>query len=39
MVISNCSFCNYKKSRFIKEQGAGELLSSLGIKTHLSWIF
>ena len=30
--------CNSKKSRFIKEQEAGLLLSSLGLKTGLSKI-
>ena len=33
MLLSNCSVCNSKKSKFIKEQGASVLLSSLGIKT------
>ena len=35
MFSSNCSDCNNKKSRFVKEQEASGLLSSLGIKTHL----
>ena len=32
MVIPNCAVCNSKKSRFIKEQRASGLLSSLEIK-------
>ena len=35
---SKCSICGIKKSRFVKEQGAKALLSSLGIKTPLSKI-
>ena len=35
---SKCSECGIKKSRFIKEQKAKELLSNLGIKTPLSKI-
>ena len=37
-VIPNCVVCSSKKSRFIKEQEASGLLSSLGIKTPLSRI-
>ena len=33
MIISNCVVCNSTKSRFIKEQEASRLLSSLVIKT------
>ena len=33
---SKCSGCKNKKSRFIKEQDAKDLLSNLGIKTPLS---
>ena len=33
-----CSVCGIKKSRFIKEQEAKDLLSNLGIKTPLSKI-
>ena len=33
---SQCSVCGNKKSRFVKEQDAKELLSSLGIRTPLS---
>ena len=32
MVTSNCAVCDSKKSRFIKEQEASGLLSSLRIK-------
>ena len=35
MVLSKCSICNSKKSRFIKNQEAEGLLSNLGIKTWL----
>ena len=33
---SKCSACGIKKSRFVKEQEAQDLLSNLGIKTPLS---
>ena len=33
MVLSKCAICGIKKSRFIKNQEAKELLSNLGIKT------
>ena len=33
---SSCAVCDSKKSRFIKEQQAMELLSNLAIKTPLS---
>ena len=36
MLLSKCAVCGSKKSRFIKEQKAKRLLSSLGIKTPLS---
>ena len=36
MIQSNCAVCGIKKSRFIKEQQAMELLRNLGIKTPLS---
>ena len=36
MLLSTCVVCNSKNSRFIKEQEASGLLSSLGIKTPLS---
>ena len=38
MLLLSCEVCNSKNSRFIKEQEASSLLSSLGIKTPLSWI-
>ena len=36
MIQSNCTICNSKKSRFIKEQQAKGLLSNLVIKTPLN---
>ena len=36
MLSSTCVVCNSKNSRFIKEQEASGLLSSLGIKTPLN---
>ena len=36
MVLSECAKCGSKKSRFIKNREAKELLSNLGIKTPLS---
>ena len=36
MIQSNCTICNSKKSRFIKEHQASGLLSNLGIKTLLN---
>ena len=36
MPSSKCVVCSKKKSRFLKEQEAKGLLSSLGIKTPLS---
>ena len=36
MFLSNCVVCNSKKSKFLKQQEASGLLSSLGIKTPLS---
>ena len=38
MLLSKCAVYGRKKSKFIKEQEAGGLLSSLGIKTPLSKI-
>ena len=35
---SKCTDCGFKKSRFVKEQEAKGLLSSLGIRTPLSKI-
>ena len=36
MILSKCSMCDSKNSRFIKNQEAKGLLSTLGIKTTLS---
>ena len=36
MLLSKCSICGIKKSRFIKKQQEKELLINLGIKTPLS---
>ena len=36
MLSLKCAICGSKKSRFMKEQGAKGLLSSLGIKASLS---
>ena len=36
MILSNCTTCGGKSSRFIKEQQAMGILSNLGIKTPLS---
>ena len=33
MILSKCAICGTKKSRFIKNQEAKELLSKLGVKT------
>ena len=38
LMLSKCSVCKNKKSRFIKEQDPKGLLSKLGIKTPLSKI-
>ena len=38
LMQSKCSVCKNKKSRFVKEQDAKDLLSNLGIKTPLSKI-
>ena len=35
---SKCGECGFKKSRFVKQQKAKDLLSNLGIKTTLSKI-
>ena len=35
MLLSKCEVCGSEKSKFIKEQEASGLLSSLGIKTPL----
>ena len=36
MILSKCATCGSKKSRFIKNQEAKGLLSSLGVRTSLS---
>ena len=38
LMQSKCSVCGTKKSRFVKEQDAKDLLSNLGIKAPLSKI-
>ena len=38
MILSKCAICDNKKSRFIENQEAKELLSKSGIKTPLSKI-
>ena len=37
--LSKCAMCESKKSRFIKDQEAKELLSNLGVRTPLSKYF
>ena len=36
MLLSKCAVCDIKKLKFIKDQEASGLFSSLGIKTSLS---
>ena len=36
MLLSKCTVCDSKNSKFIKQQEASGLLSSLGIKAPLS---
>ena len=38
MLLSKCAICNCKKSRFMKEQKAKGILSTLDLKTPLSKI-
>ena len=38
MLLSKCAVCDSKKSKFMKQQEASGLLSSLGTKTPLSKI-
>ena len=38
MLLSKCEVCHSKKPKFIKEQEASRLLSSLGVKTTLNKI-
>ena len=35
MLLSKCTMCYCKKSKFIKQQEASGLLSSLGMKTYI----
>ena len=36
MILSKCTICGSKKSKFIKEQQAKGLLSNLGLRTRLN---
>ena len=38
MILSTCAICGSKKSKFIKEREAKELLSNLGLRTPLNKI-
>ena len=38
MILLKCAVCDSKKSKFIKQQEASGLLSSLGIRTPLGKI-
>ena len=38
IMLPKCAECGFKKPRFVKEQEAKGLLSSLGLKTRLSKI-
>ena len=38
IILSTCAICGSKKSKFIKEQQAKELLSNLGIRMPLNKI-
>ena len=38
MILSKCAICGSKKSKFIKEQQAKELLNNLGLRTPLNKI-
>ena len=38
MILSKCSICGSKKSKFIKEQQAKGLVSNIGIRTPLNKI-
>ena len=38
MILSKCTICGCKKSRFIKKQEASGVLSNLGLKTPLNKI-
>ena len=38
MILSKCAICGSKKSKFIKEQQAKGILSSVGVRTPLNKI-
>ena len=38
LILSTCAICGSKKSKFIKQQEAKELLSNLGLRTPLNKI-
>ena len=38
MILSKCTICDSKKSKYIKEQEVKGLLSNLGVRTPLSKI-
>ena len=38
MILSKCSICSSKKSRFIKKQELSGILSNLGLKTKVNKI-
>ena len=38
MILSTCAICGSKKSKFIKQQEAKELLRNLGLRTPLNKI-
>ena len=38
ILSSECTICGHRKSRFVKEQEASGILSSVVIRTHLSKI-
>ena len=38
IILSKCAICGSKKSKFIKQQEAKELLSNLGLRTPLNKI-
>ena len=39
MILSKCTICGSKKSRFIENQEAKELLSNLSIKIPLKYLY
>ena len=38
MILTKCAICSSKKSKCIKKQEASGILSSVGVRTHLSKI-